>query len=332
MTTLLEIRSRIKGFCSRYEIYLIPIVKIVLAYITFTVIRSHLGYMDRLNSATIMLVLALICAFLPVNAIVLMASGIVLAHLFSLSKAACLACFLVMLILFLLYFRFSPKKGFYAVLTPLAFIFHVPYVIPVLIGLLDENPVSVLAMVAGGIMYYLLNGIAINASAIAEMTEDDSIITKFSDVMKQFTGNKEMVAMLAIMALAALIIWFIRRLPVDHSWSIAIGTGCLLQFTLRYICDIQLKLGVDILSIIIGIAAVALVGIVLQFFFFNLDYTRTERVQFEDDEYYYYVKAIPKSYVAGTEKKIQKFSGDDTPVTRKELAQEMDIDEELLNF
>ena len=35
-----------------------------------------------------------------------------------------------------------------------------------------------------------------------------------------------------------------------------------------------------------------------QFLFMNLDYARTERVQFEDDDYYYYVKAVPKKTVA----------------------------------
>ena len=33
-------------------------------------------------------------------------------------------------------------------------------------------------------------------------------------------------------------------------------------------------------------------------FLFSVDYSRTERVQFEDDEYYYYVKAVPKVVVA----------------------------------
>ena len=33
--------------------------------------------------------------------------------------------------------------------------------------------------------------------------------------------------------------------------------------------------------------------------------SRTERVQFEDDEYYYYVKAVPKMYVAVKEKQVK---------------------------
>lgn len=332
MTTLLEIKERIRGFCSKYEVYLVPVIKSILAFLTFFMIRLRLGYMTRINSMTLLLVLALSCALLPVNTIVLIAALLVLLHLYSLSLAACAVCFLVMTVLFLLYFRLLPKKGYYAVLTPLAFIFQVPYVMPIVIGLLDDNPVSVLAMVCGGIMYYLLSGIAVNASAIAEMTEDDSIITKFAEVLNQFVGNREMIAMLAILAVTALIVWSIRRLAVDHAWTIAIATGCLLQFVLCLICDLQLNLPANMLLVFAAVLASAAVGLILQFFFFNLDYTRTERVQFEDDEYYYYVKAIPKIYVANTEKKVQKFSGDDTPITRKELAQEMEIDENLLDF
>ena len=332
MTTLLEIKEQIRGFCSRYEIYLRPVVRSILALVTFMMIRSRLGYMTRINSMTLILVLSLSCALLPVNMIVVFAAVLVLLHLYSLSLAACAVCFLVMLVMFLLYFRFLPKKAYYAVLMPLAFAFHIPYVLPVVLGLLNENPVSILSMVCGGIIYYLLAGITANATGIAEMTEDDSIITKFSDVLNQFVGNREMIAMLAILVLAALVVWFLRRLAVDHAWLIAISTGCLLQLVLSLICDLQLKLGTNMLSVVLGVVLSALVGLVLQFFFFNLDYTRTERVQFEDDEYYYYVKAVPKIYVSGTDKKVQKFSGEDAQISRKDLAQEMDIDEDLLDF
>ena len=46
----------------------------------------------------------------------------------------------------------------------------------------------------------------------------------------------------------------------------------------------------------------------VQFFRFNLDYSRTEKVQFEDDEYYYYVKAVPKMTVSAPEKKVKKIT------------------------
>lgn len=331
MTELLEIKERIRGFCIRYEVYLVPVIKSILAFITFFNIRGHLGYMDRASNLTLILVLALACALLPANMIVVFAAVLILLQLYALSKAACIISFLTLLVLFMLYFRFTPKKGYYAVLTPLAFLFQVPYVMPLVIGLLDESPTSILAMIAGGIMYYQLSGIAANASSIAEMTESDSILTKFADVFNQFVGNREMVIMLAILLVAALVIWFVRRLPVNHAWSIAIAVGSVLEFVLVFIADVQMKLPLTVVTILIGVAVSALVALIIKFFFFNLDYSRVERVQFEDDEYYYYVKAVPKIYVSNTEKKVQKFSGDDTTrITKKDIAREMDIDEDLL--
>ena len=47
---------------------------------------------------------------------------------------------------------------------------------------------------------------------------------------------------------------------------------------------------------------------VVEFFEFNLDYNRTEIVQFEDDEYYYYVKAVPKNVIMAPEKTVKRIN------------------------
>ena len=43
-------------------------------------------------------------------------------------------------------------------------------------------------------------------------------------------------------------------------------------------------------------------------FVFSVDYTRTEYLQFEDDEYYYYVKAVPKAVVTIPEKTVKRIN------------------------
>lgn len=50
------------------------------------------------------------------------------------------------------------------------------------------------------------------------------------------------------------------------------------------------------------------VAFILQFFVFSVDYTRTEHVQFEDDEYYYYVKAVPKMTITKREKEVKRIN------------------------
>ena len=68
-----------------------------------------------------------------------------------------------------------------------------------------------------------------------------------------------------------------------------------------------------------------------------MDYSRTEKVQFEDDEYYYYVKAVPKVNLSSKEKQIKKISGKKNVkrsgerITKKQLAKELDIQEDMLD-
>ena len=57
-----------------------------------------------------------------------------------------------------------------------------------------------------------------------------------------------------------------------------------------------------------------------------MDYSRTENVQFEDDEYYYYVKAVPKIGVAVPEKQVMHITEapDDGSSEKKMTAEDTD--------
>ena len=61
-------------------------------------------------------------------------------------------------------------------------------------------------------------------------------------------------------------------------------------------------------SLIFGSIGAAVIGVILELFFFSVDYSRSENLQYEDDEYYYYVKAVPKMTVSSTDVKVQRIS------------------------
>ena len=63
------------------------------------------------------------------------------------------------------------------------------------------------------------------------------------------------------------------------------------------------------------------------------DVSRIEKASFEDDEYFYYVKAVPKSLVTEKDKQIKRFNGKNEKerLNKKKFAEEMDIDENLLD-
>ncbi len=162
------------------------------------------------------------------------------------------------------------------------------------------------------------------------MEEDEELIRKFQEIIKQFAGNREMYLSVALLAATAIIVYVIRRLSVDYSWTIAIVLGMLMQFLGYFIGYMEIGMSSRTSALVIGCLISTVILFLIQFLFFSLDYMRTERVQFEDDEYYYYVKAVPKSYVATREKKVKKISSRnkrerDDDVSREELMSDMDI-------
>ena len=65
MTALLELKQRIKNLYSQYEIYILPVLRFVLAMAYFIWINTNMGYMKQIDNIFIVLILALICSILP---------------------------------------------------------------------------------------------------------------------------------------------------------------------------------------------------------------------------------------------------------------------------
>ena len=303
MTDLLVFREQLKKFYSKYELYLTPVFKFLLALVTLVMINSSIGYMSELKKTAVVLVLALMCSFLPMNFIVAAAAAVTLGHLYKFSMECALIMLVVFLLLFILYFRFSPKDTIAVLLTPLSFILKMPYVMPIAVGLAG-TPFSAVSVASGTIVYYTISYMVESAS-ILNTFEEDGALEKFRYVNDGMLGNKTMYVTLAAFVGTLLIVYFIRRLSVDYAWTIAIITGALLDVLVFLFGDLMYNTKLSIAGLIIGSVVSVILAKILEFFVFNVDYSRTEYVQFEDDEYYYYVKAVPKNTVAAPQKRVK---------------------------
>ena len=126
MTSLLVVKQYIKKFYGKYEVYLIPLWKFILAFISLTMINGKLGFMERIDRMTAVLVVALMCSFMPMNFIIIIAAAFVLLHIYALSLECAVVVLAAFLLMFLLYFRFSPKDTVVVLLTPICFWMHIP--------------------------------------------------------------------------------------------------------------------------------------------------------------------------------------------------------------
>lgn len=303
MTTLLVFREQLKNFYSKYELYLTPLFKFLLALVTLAMINSSIGYMSELKKTTVVLVLALMCSVMPMNFIVFVAAAVTLGHLYKFSMECALIALVVFLLLFILYFRFSSHDTIAVLLTPLCFILKIPYVMPIAMGLVG-TPFSTVSVASGVIVYYTVRYM-VGSASVLNTFEDDGALEKFRYIIDGLIGNKEMFVMIVAFAAALIVVYFIRRLSVDYAWTIAMVTGALLDVMILLFGDLMYNTNLSIIGLIIGSIASVLLAKIFEFFVFNVDYSRTEYVQFEDDEYYYYVRAVPKNAVSAPQKRVK---------------------------
>ena len=133
-------------------------------------------------------------------------------------------------------------------------------------------------------------------------------MAQVSAYVKQVFQSKEMWVVIVAFIICFLLVYTLRRQAMDHAWKIAIGAGAVANVILIVIGDIALGVHTSYVSLIAGNIAAVVIGLVLELFFFSVDYARSENLQYEDDEYYYYVKAVPKLSVATPEKTVKRIN------------------------
>lgn len=312
MSNLLEIREKLKLLYSRNEFILVPVLKFMLAYLTICMVNGELGYMGKLDNLGLVLIVSLLCSFLPNGCIILFGAAFSLMHLYELSLEVAVAALAIYLIMFLLFFRMGSKDSVILIFTVLLFALKIPYVIPVAVGLL-ATPLAAVSVGCGTVVYYMLTNISDNATIISSMGADEAT-AKLRLVIDSVLGNRAMIVMIAAFAITIMVVYLVRRMSIDYSWSIAMIAGVIIDLVVLLVGDLiydtQLSLGMAVLGSVVALV----IAKILEFFRFCVDYSRTEKVQYEDDEYYYYVKAVPKMSMSAASKTVKRINTQRRPV------------------
>lgn len=306
MTALLELRENLKKIYSRNEAFILPVIKFLLSFIVLSIINGKMGYMTKLDNMAIVLIASLLCSFLPTGFMAFFAMMFAVLHMYALSIETAAVGLVVFLLLYLLFLRFTTKEALVVVLTPVLCMLKLPYVMPVAMGLIG-TPASCVSVGCGVVVYYLLQTVITNAPTINSMGAEEAT-AKLRLLIDGMLGNKAMLVMIAAFAITVIVVYLIRRMSVDHSWTIAMVAGVMIEVMILLVGDLMYDTNLSIVSALLGAVVTLITCKIIEFFRFCLDYSRTEKVQFEDDEYYYYVKAVPKMTVAAPTNTVKKIN------------------------
>ncbi len=310
MAGLLKFRDAIKNFCSKFDRILFPLFKFIMAFIMYKAIISITGGANAtVSGSTVVLLLALIGAFVPGELTYALGGVVALMNYLSLNKEIGISFLIIFFVMYCVYIRFFPKLSWLILYAPLFFMFKLHYVLPILAGMF-AGPAGAIAIAFGAVFYYFSGCASDYLYELAITDDEESMLESYKYIFQSLKGNKEMIVTVAVFAVIVVITWLIYRLSVEYSWYAAIVIGSLFQIILMLMANVIEETAISVSEIIIGSVVAMISCIIIQFFKTVLDYSKTEITQFEDDEYFYYVKAIPKVQAAKP-KKVRVIVNDD---------------------
>ena len=302
MTQLLVYRERIQKIYQKYSFILNPLLRFLAGYITFSSMNRMIGYHPYLNHLYVELLFGVLCMLLPGNVMLFFVTAFAIGHIYYVSMMLVLVTGMVFGVLYFAYVKFVPEHAYLIIAFPILFSMNLVYVLPMLLGLL-MSPLALIPIMCGmGVHYFLLSITSVVG------TSADANANMYHLVVQQFFGNEEMYVLTFIFFLVSLVVFFIRSKAVNFIYEKAIITGGIVNLVLLLTVNFLFAFDMEVFSVFWGTLASVFIVMTVQFMRLMLTYTSVENLQFEDDEYVYFVRAVPKANVAAPSKRIKRFS------------------------
>ena len=301
LTKLLEFRGMARGFFQKYQLIIEPVFRFIISYMAFHTINTALAYNTTVANPVIELAMAAVGAFLPPVVLILMCALLAILQVYSASPILAALVVVIFAVLYCFIARFSGKYGYAVVAVPILFVFK--------LGMI-ATPMAIFPTVSGVIIYFVFKVIQ-EAAVRQDITSLDATLALYIDVVNNLFKHKEMFITAAIFAAVILVMWLVRKMRFEFVFELTIVLGAIINILGFLLANLQMDINVGTGSMILGTIASMLIVFVAHFFRVVLDYTSVEHVQFEDDDYYYYVKAVPKIDVALFQKNVTTFSDEE---------------------
>ena len=315
MEKLLIFREKVNSFINKRNLILRVIGKFVAAMIMIQSINGLMGYSAFLRQPSIMAAASLICVFIPFSSSYVVFGVICILNLLKVSMDIMLLMAAALLLFYIIYNRNFIRFGYVAVLTVILLPTKLSALVPIFVGIF-AGPLGIPPMLMGIMIYFFSTSLD---RAILEMTKSVNTQPLYQMVLDSMMANKEMILYLFCFVITALVAGQMYRMKFNYAWQASIPLGGIIYAVIYLYGSFLMEIRTSILDSILSFILSVVILEVLQFFRSVIDYSRVENLQFEDDEYYYYVKAVPKMSVSEEDINVKKIN-----VRRKSLIRRRD--------
>lgn len=317
LTPVFELRDKLIRLYAKRSKWIQALIRFVSAFLMLQTINTQIGYIPEIMSLPVVLGISLVCCILPWSVISILMCVLVVLEFLKVSVVVTGFCLFILLCMLMVDLMFAPGYNFIIFFVPLAFFLKLPFLVPLILGLAAPLT-AVIPMLFGLLMHFMISYVSSTAGILADTAQSVGMYEKFVQMIEGVFKNQNLLVFAIAFSFTAAAVYLLRRLSVNYAWMIAVAVGSVLDLVL-VLFGIATYTGgtMSVSAVIIGSVISGLIALAVQFMIFSVDYKQTEYVQFEDDDYYYYVKAIPKVKVADREYDKKDFTEIDSASTEE---------------
>lgn len=323
MATLLIWRGRIRYFFEKHYLILRGLIKAVVAMATMMLLAGRFPEGFFSDKYWIFPAIAVICGVTPDAVSILAVVAVVGIEVWQISNVLAITILLMITIFFLLFGRKAKEQWYMLLSVPTLSVCHMGFSVP-MVSALFAGPSMIPALIMGIILRFSLEGVAEYTATAQRVAGDANYLAPLQYLVDYLISNRSFLVALIVYTLTFIVIYYLRRANFRHAPQIAILVGAIVLYTMEMISNIIWELELNLILTSVLVIATMAIAYVFQFMHISLDYHGTRRLQFEDDEYYYYVTAIPKYNVAVGDKVITRILPEELEEEKADLKEEVE--------
>ena len=309
MAQLIGLRETIRNIYQKHGAIIRAVAKALLSFFVLYFLSQMFGYDSRINQIYIFAAISVIQAFLPVSFLYYTGSLLIAGNLFALSPDIMLVFLTVVIACRLCFIYVEGSYTILVMLVPVLFFLKLEYFIPVLVGMIYG--VGGVLPVLGGILIYYISTCSREVSVLLAASDGSETGLGLQKIIEMFTQNREMFVIAVAFCLAVFISAILYRTFHERAWQLAVVFGNVALAFILLAGRLIFELDYPVWRVFLSCVLAAVVDTVYQFFRGIGDLSRIEKVSFEDDEYIYYVKAVPKFQLTRTDRSVTRIQPED---------------------
>lgn len=310
MEEILLVRQILIVFYKKNEKWINPLIKFLSGILFFSII-TQIEHVELFSSFFTVILMAILSTVLPISLTSFLIIIVIVTQLMSISLELSALIGIALICFLLFYIRIFQKESILIFAMILAYYFKVPYLVVFIAGIFFGIS-SIIPVAIGTFIWNMIppvqSLIQSGGTTLENLASKDllDMPTEFSktyiyiiDFMK---SNQTWVVNIIIFSMVIIVIYIISQLQINYSNYLAVVVACVLNIISFMMATLLANTDIDMIGMLISTIICTLLMCIVQFFSKVLDYPSAEKLQFEDESNYYYVRVIPKVYITKSKK------------------------------